>query len=121
MPMHRLKSNNWLAGLAVLITMFGLAACKPSDPPLMKPLDTSDFESIHSAVAGKTNKYLLLGNLPIAQPSAKLAPELNVFLGRWEGYSLNQPAKRDRKFVLVVEDINTTGGNAVYWVGENLQ
>ena len=121
MQIQRLKFNIWLTGAMILTALVGLAACKPSDPPLMKSFDTSDFEAVNLAVAGKTNKYLLMGNLPVAQATIKLAPELSFLLGRWEGYSYSPQARRDRKFVLVVEDISATGGNAVYWVGENLQ
>ena len=117
----RIKHHFWLAALIVLAALFGLAACKPSDPPLMKPVGTTDFEALNLLVTGKSNKYLLLGSLQVEQPTVKLAPELASFLGRWEGYSYSPPIKRDRKFVLVIQDISATGGNAVYWVGENLQ
>ena len=116
-----IKIKFLLFSLAILAGLFGLAACRPSDPPLMKALDTSDFESVHSVAAGKTNKYLIMGGLPVEQPSVKITPELSFFLGRWEGYSYNPPLKKDRKFVLVIQSISATGGTAAYWVAENLQ
>ena len=118
---QRIRLNPGLASLPILMILFILAACTPSQPPLMKPYAIPDFEAVHAALGGKSNKYLILGSLPISGPTFKLAPELSVFLGRWEGYSYSPPSKKDRKFVLVVQDINATSGSAVYWVGENLQ
>ena len=108
-----------LVSLAILF--FGLAGCTPGQPPLMQAYSVTDFDTLHSPVAGKINKFLVLGGLHIAQPDPKLPPELASFLGRWEGYSYNPPVARDRKVVLVVQEINTQGGKAVYWSGTNLQ
>ncbi len=81
----------------------------------------TDFSAVHSPVDGDANRYLILGNLPVSKPATDLPAELAVFLGRWEGYSYNPPVKKDRKVVLVIQEITTQGGKAVGWSGTNLQ
>jgi predicted esterase len=80
-----------------------------------------DFDAVHSLVNGDANEHLIFGNVPISTPAADLAPELAVFLGRWEGYSYGPPVKKDWKFVLVVQEITAQGGKALLWTGTNLQ
>jgi predicted esterase len=121
MHTHRVRLMLVLVGVFLIIGLFGLAGCTPGQPPLMTDFSVTDFDAVHSPVAGKNNKYLVLGKLMVAQPSVKLPPELNVYLGRWEGISNAPPVRGDRKIVLVVQEINAQGGVAVYWSGSNLQ
>jgi len=104
----------------------------PTPPPTLLPTLTldqtsakefviTDFDAVHSAVNGDANPYLILGNVPVAKPAADLPPELVVFLGRWEGYSYAPPVKKDRKVVLVIQEITVREGRAVGWSGTNLQ
>ena len=89
--------------------------------PDKQELAIGDFDTIHTPVNGDTNEYLIFGGLPILPPGADLAPELAVFLGRWEGYSYAPPVKKDWKFVLVIQEITAQGGKASLWMGTNLQ
>jgi predicted esterase len=84
-------------------------------------LDISDFAALHSPVAGDSNKFLILGNVPVSMRAPDLPARLAAFLGRWEGYFGGTPVKHDRKVVLVVQDITPLGGTAVGWSGTNLQ
>jgi len=83
--------------------------------------EITDFDAVHSPVNGDTNKYLILGNVPVSKPAPGLPPELAVVLGRWEGYSYAPPVKKDRKVVLVVQEMTAQGGEAITWSGTNLQ
>jgi predicted esterase len=76
---------------------------------------------VHSPVNGDANQYLIFGNISVSRPATDLPPELAVFLGRWEGYSYAPPVKKDRKLVLVIQEITAQGGKAVGWSGTNLQ
>jgi predicted esterase len=80
-----------------------------------------DFSTVHAADANDPNKFLIFGNLTIAKPGPDLPPELAVFLGRWEGYDYAPPVKKDRKLVLAITEMNTSGGKAYGWSGTNLQ
>ena len=80
-----------------------------------------DFDAVHAPVIGDANEYLIFGNLPVSKPAPDLPPELAVFLGRWEGYSFSPPIKKDRKFVLVIQEISPHGGTGFVWSGTNLQ
>jgi predicted esterase len=80
-----------------------------------------DFDRAHSPVDGDPNKHLILGNLPVSEPAPDLPPELKVFLGRWEGDLYAPPVKKDRKLVLVIQEIDQREGRAVGWSGTNLQ
>lgn len=128
----------WLSALAVL-----LSACTPGPaqtptptpvPPTAPPRPTlslddtyakaftiTDFDAAHSPVDGDANKYLIFGNLPVAAPPVDVPPDLAVFLGRWEGYLYGPPVDKDRKLVLVIQDITARGGTAFGWSGTNLQ
>jgi predicted esterase len=81
----------------------------------------TDFDLAHSPVDGDPNQYLILGNLPVATPAADLPPELADFLGRWEGYVHAPPVDKDRKLVLVIQQIDAREGRAVGYSGANLQ
>ena len=84
-------------------------------------LDLSNFDALHSPVAGDPNKFLILGNVPVAERAPDLPTNLAAFLGRWEGYIGGTPVKHDRKIVIVVQNITLHGGTAVGWSGTNLQ
>lgn len=81
----------------------------------------TDFDQAHSPVNGDPNKYLILGNIPVSKPAADLPPELADFLGRWEGYVYAPPVNKDRKLVLVIQEINEREGKAIGYSGANLQ
>ena len=91
------------------------------DETSAKAFVITDFDAVHSPVNGDANQYLIFGNIPVSKPAADLAPELAVFLGRWEGYSYAPPVKKDQKFVLVIQEITAQGGKLVGWSGTNLQ
>ena len=80
-----------------------------------------DFSAVHSPVNGDANEHLIFGAIPISQPAQNLAPELAVFLGRWEGYDYSPPVKKDNKGVLVIQEITPQGGKAFLWASANLQ
>jgi predicted esterase len=130
--------------VSLIALLLGFAGCRPGPapsptpapvtptvaptPPTLSLDETSaklfvitDFDALHSPVAGDANKYLILGNVPVSKPAADLSPELAVFLGRWEGYNYGPPVKKDRKLVLVVQEITAQGGTAVGLSGTNLQ
>ena len=121
MHTHRMKFIIGIFSLVLLVTLFGMAGCSAAQAPVMQNYTVTDFETVHSAVADKANKYLVLGNLQEAVPTSKLPPELSVFLGRWEGFSFAPPIKKDRKVVLVIQNITLQGGWGVFWSGTNLQ
>jgi predicted esterase len=105
-----------------------LATATPTPAPMLSLDETSakefvikDFDAVHSPVNGDKNQSLIFGNVPVKKPAADLAPELAAFLGRWEGYNYGPPIKKDRKLVLVVQEITTQGGTVYGWSGTNLQ
>ena len=91
------------------------------DQTSAEDLDLSNFDALHSPVAGDPNKFLILGNVPVSQRAPDLPTNLAVFLGRWEGYIGGTPVKHDRKIVIVIQSITAQGGTAVGWSGTNLQ
>jgi predicted esterase len=91
------------------------------DETSAKEFVVKDFDAVHSPVDGDANQYLILGNVPISKPAADLAPDLAVFLGRWEGYSYAPPVKKDEKAVLVIQEITARDGKLIGWGGTNLQ
>lgn len=129
--------------LVVCIVLPGLAGCRSGaaptptltpSPPTAAPIATltldetsaeefviSDFDAVHSPVNGDANQYLIFGNIPVSKPAADLAPDLAVFLGRWEGYDFGPPVKRDYKVVMVIQEITAQGGTAYAWLSTNLQ
>jgi predicted esterase len=123
-----------LAGL--IVVLLGLTDCRsepvlePALTPLptltidetsMKQYEVTDFDAAHSPVNGDANEFLIFGNLPVSEPAADLPPELAAFLGRWEGYSYAPPVKKDRKIVLVIQEVTAQWGKAITWSGTNLQ
>jgi predicted esterase len=91
------------------------------DETSAKEFVIQDFDAVHSPVNGDKNQSLIFGNVPVKKPAANLAPELAAFLGRWEGYNYSPPVKKDRKLVLVVQEITPQGGIVYGWSGTNLQ
>jgi predicted esterase len=91
------------------------------DETSVKEFVIHDFNAVHSPVDGAANQYLIFGNLPVSKPATDLPPELAVFLGRWEGYNYSPPVKKDRKLVLVIQEITPHGGTVYGWSGTNLQ
>jgi predicted esterase len=124
-----------MAGVFVMSLIF--SACGTAaviSTPMSTPIPTlsldetsskefviDDFDAVHTPVNGDANEYLIFGNLPTSKPAAGLPSELTVFLGRWEGYSYSPPIKKDRKVVLVIQEITTQGGTGFGWSGTNLQ
>ncbi len=86
-----------------------------------KDFKIKDFGTVHSRVEGDANKGLIFGALPIASPASDLAPDLAAFLGRWEGFDLSPPVRKDLKGVLVIQSISPQGGKAFLWACSNLQ
>lgn len=138
------KRQVTLIGLSIVglfIVPLGLVGCRseptltPTPPTLMPALLTtltldetsaeefviSDFDAVHSSINGDANQHLILGNIPVSEPAADLAPDLAVFLGRWEGYDFGPPVKKDYKTVLVVQEMTAQGGTAYAWLAANLQ
>lgn len=104
------------------------ATSSPTPIPTLSLEETSakdfvinDFAALHAPVNGDANQFLIFGNLPVSKPAVGLPPELAAFLGRWEGYSYSPPVKKDRKLVLVVQEITAQGGTVYGWSGTNLQ
>ena len=87
----------------------------------VKEFVMSDFDAVHSQIAGDPNQYLIFGNVPISKPAADLPPDLAAYLGRWEGYSYLPPVKKDQKFVFVIPEISQQSGKLIGWTGTNLQ
>ena len=134
-----MNTKRWSATTGLIITtlfavLLGLAGCGPGQSTTPTPLPTlsldqtsvnefaiTNFDAVHSPANGDTNQYLILGNLPVSKPAADLDSKLAAFLGRWEGYSYAPPVKKDRKIVLVIQEITAQEGKAVGWSGTNLQ
>jgi dienelactone hydrolase len=93
----------------------------PLSDTFWKDLVIADFSAVHAPVNGSANEHLIFGNIAVSPPKEDLPPELVAFLGRWEGYDLSPPAKKDNKGVLVVQQINPQGGKAFLWAGSMLQ
>jgi predicted esterase len=115
-----------------IMSAFSLPTIKQDDSPTAKPtlsleetgadvLDITKFNTLHSPVNGSDNEYLILGRVPVADPSSVSQADLAPFLGRWEGYSFAPPIKKDRKLVMTITEIKETGGKLVAWTGTNLQ
>lgn len=91
------------------------------DETSAKDFSIDDFEAVHAPVNGDANEYLIFGNIPVLKPVADLPSDLAVFLGRWEGYGYYPPVNKDRKVVLVIQEITPQGGTGYAWSGTNLQ
>lgn len=96
-------------------------AALPLDQTSATEFVINNFASVHTADGEDANKFMIFGNLPIADPAPDLPAELAVFLGRWEGFSYTPPVLKDRKLVLSITEINQQGGIAYGWSGTNLQ
>jgi predicted esterase len=114
--------------MSLISSACGAAPVMPNTIPTLSIDETyakdfviEDFDAVHSSVNGDANEHLIFGNLKVSQPAADLPPELAVFLGRWEGYSYSPPVKKDRKVVLVIQEITAQGGTGLGWSGTNLQ
>jgi predicted esterase len=91
------------------------------DQTYAKQFVIDNFDAVHLQINGDSNKYLILGNLPVSKPAVDLPNDLAVFLGRWEGYVYAPPVTKDYKVVLVIQEISAVGGKAIGWSGTNLQ
>jgi pimeloyl-ACP methyl ester carboxylesterase len=104
---------------AVFLILFGCASSTAiGGKGTGRELSPMDF-SYHSSVDG--NAYLIFGNVPTPKPGPDLPADLAPFLGRWEGYDLGIPVKRDMEIVIAVREISEHGGVADLWSGTNLQ
>jgi poly(3-hydroxybutyrate) depolymerase len=81
----------------------------------------TDFDRVHSRLAGDPYQYLIFGNIATEPPAPDLPQDLAVFAGRWEGVDVSPPVKNDLKMVLVIRKITAAGGEGVLWGGANLQ
>ncbi len=138
------KKRTFQTILCLLILSLALAACSPKPVPTAAPTVTptatpqpalsiddtevtlfqttkSDFDLRHAPVEGDPNKFLILGGEQVETAAADLDPRLAAFLGRWEGYLYAPPVNKDRKLILVVQEINAEDGKAVGMSGTNLQ
>jgi hypothetical protein len=136
------KRQVTLIGFVILdlcVALIGLAGCRslsapeptqtpvqptvtPTSIPTLSLGETSaqdysitDFDAVHSSINGDANQYLIFGNIPVSKPAADLASDLAVFLGRWEGYDFGPPVKKDRKLVMVIQEMTAQGGTAYAW------
>jgi predicted esterase len=125
-----------LPAAGLLAAALLIAACQTSPPVESTPPpdatrtlpETSwkdfaipDFDAVHSPIPGDDEGHLIFGAIPVSAPAEGLAPELAVFLGRWEGYDYSPPVRKDNKGVLVIQEISPLGGKAYIWAGTNLQ
>jgi predicted peptidase len=113
------KLTRTAAGMALAVLMLGCRGNGTSTG--WRDFAIKDFGKVHSSVEGDGNKALIFGALPVARPARNLSPELAAFLGRWEGFDLSPPVKKDIKGVLVVSAITPRGGKAYLWAAYNLQ
>lgn len=82
---------------------------------------STDFDTIHAATSDDPNKFIVLGNVRIELPRKNLSNDLRLFLGRWEGYNTDFPAKNDLKIALVISTINSTKAEGILYYGYNIQ
>ncbi|MBN1960302.1 MAG: SUMF1/EgtB/PvdO family nonheme iron enzyme [Deltaproteobacteria bacterium] len=71
--------------------------------------------------APETEEHVIFASWRSPVAPADLAAQLRVFLGRWEGFEMNPPVRKDLKIALFIEDIGVTEGKALVWMGTNLQ
>ena len=81
------------------------------------PLSAIDFDTFH----GPGDRAPVFGALPIAVATPDVPAATAAFLGRWEGYGLGPPIRRDWKYVLAVTSITAHDGRATLWAATNLQ
>ena len=82
-----------------------------------EPLEAVDFESTH----GPGERAPIFGALAIEPAGPDVPAVTATFLGRWEGYGLGPPIRRDWKYVLAVTSITARDGVAYLWAATNLQ
>jgi predicted esterase len=134
--MNRPREILFRFGWIIAATAFGLSGCgqpaaSASTPAAdatrtlqetsWKDFSIPDFDAVHSPIPGDAYGFRIFGAIPVSDPPADLAPELAVFLGRWEGYDYSPPVRKDHKVVLVIRDISPQGGKAYLWSATNLQ
>ncbi len=86
-----------------------------------EPFDVTDFDAVHGPADATAERALIFGALPIEPAPADVPASTAAFLGRWEGYGLAPPIRRDWKYVLAVTSISRSGGTAYLWAATNLQ
>jgi pimeloyl-ACP methyl ester carboxylesterase len=98
------------------------AAIEPLSPVALQdtrvdPFEATDFDAVH----GPGDREPIFGALPIEPAAPDVPAETAAFLGRWEGYGLAPPIRRDWKFVLAITSITPRDGTAHLWAATNLQ
>jgi predicted esterase len=130
MTNHTISAAAFLLSSALLLAGCATSPQSDSGPPSdvtrtlqetsWKDFNTPDFDAVHSPIPDD-EAHLIFGTIPVSEPAADLAPELAVFLGRWEGCDYSPPVRKDNKGVLVIQEISPMGGKAYLWAGANLQ
>ena len=82
-----------------------------------EPFAATDVDAIH----GPGERPAVFGALPIEPADPDVPAATATFLGRWEGYGLAPPIRRDWKYVLAVTSITSRDGIAYLWAATNLQ
>ena len=93
----------------------------PLDQTSVKPFEVDDFDAVHGPPTDDGNAAPIFGALPIEEAGTDVPAETAAFLGRWEGFGLGPPIKRDWKYVLAVTEIEQDRGIAYVWAATNLQ
>jgi len=101
------------------VVPFGCATLNNKTDPSDVP--AADFDKIHAVTPDNSNKFLILGKVKVESPSTGVSKDLQPFLGRWEGFNTNPPARNDLKVALVVRSINNNSGDGAIYYGYNLQ
>ena len=77
--------------------------------------------STSSRLHGPGERAPIFGALAIEPAGPDVPAATATFLGRWEGYGLGPPIRRDWKYVLAVTSITPRDGVAYLWAATNLQ
>ena len=98
-------------------------AASPSRETLPEPSEVpvADFDKINAVTADDPNRFLVLGGVEVESPRRDLPDGIRAFLGRWEGYNTNLPAKKDLKVALVIRSIDNDRADAIIFYGYDLQ
>jgi predicted esterase len=83
----------------------------------VRTLASIDFDAFH----GPGSVAPVFGALPIEPAPPDVPAATAAFLGRWEGYGLAPPIRRDWKYVLAVTSVTAVDGRAYLWASTNLQ
>ncbi len=110
-----------ITGLVIIVCVFSFYFIINKVISPVAEISGEDFVKLHSNSDEDTNKFLILGKVPVSSPSKDLSEDLQPFPGRWEGYNYNPPVKMDMKIILSIKKINDRGGEAVIYYGYNLQ